>query len=407
DGIQGKHRVTKRGPALSNPMFTLVTGIVGRWRALNPFMTQPILTLKTLPFFAILTSYISVIKMHFGTNLPADSAGALEDGGAQGEDGRTPGGTHSIIKLVMFANASVVKTYVILLKNYHQNSAHTNHCAVKMLHRIAYDLKMEAFLFQLSVFCTFNRILCDPAAGAYKELVAFSKYILNKFFALAATNNKAYVELLFWKNTNLIREITEGYRKPDEEESDSNRKRIKWTPQDEEELQRLYLQYKEVEGVDVIDNILANLKPGTRTRKQVINHLVQMGLAESVMDFKKQIKRAHVPSPDHGPVGYSASASSASRYPSPDNPNDSEYESDDSYVQDSSSSQVTLDSLIEAVNQTLKVAEESISTPEHVSKKFLSLILSSRRLYKNIGTVLVNASWVKSPSRPNILFLRN
>ncbi|CAJ0936576.1 unnamed protein product [Ranitomeya imitator] len=33
-GNQGKHRVTKRGPALSYPMFTLVTGIVGRWRAL-------------------------------------------------------------------------------------------------------------------------------------------------------------------------------------------------------------------------------------------------------------------------------------------------------------------------------------------------------------------------------------
>ncbi|CAJ0934103.1 unnamed protein product [Ranitomeya imitator] len=33
DGNQGKHRVTKRGPVLSNPMFTLVTGIVGRWRA--------------------------------------------------------------------------------------------------------------------------------------------------------------------------------------------------------------------------------------------------------------------------------------------------------------------------------------------------------------------------------------
>ncbi|CAJ0915925.1 unnamed protein product, partial [Ranitomeya imitator] len=31
--VEGKHRVTKRGPALSNPMFTLVTGIVGRWRA--------------------------------------------------------------------------------------------------------------------------------------------------------------------------------------------------------------------------------------------------------------------------------------------------------------------------------------------------------------------------------------
>ncbi|CAJ0968172.1 unnamed protein product [Ranitomeya imitator] len=33
DGNQGKHRVTKRGPALSYPMFTLVTDIVGRWRA--------------------------------------------------------------------------------------------------------------------------------------------------------------------------------------------------------------------------------------------------------------------------------------------------------------------------------------------------------------------------------------
>ncbi|CAJ0953940.1 unnamed protein product [Ranitomeya imitator] len=32
-GNQGKHRVTKHGPALSYPMFTLVTGIVGRWRA--------------------------------------------------------------------------------------------------------------------------------------------------------------------------------------------------------------------------------------------------------------------------------------------------------------------------------------------------------------------------------------
>lgn len=193
-----------------------------------------------------------------------------------------------------FANASVVKTYVILLKSYRHNSVHTNHCVVKMLHRISYDLKMEAFLFQLSVFCVFNHILSDPAASTYKELVAFSKYVLNKFFALAATNNKAYVELLFWKNTNVIREITEGYQKPGEEESDASRKRIKWTPEEEEELQSLYLQYKEVEGVDVIDSILANLKPGTRTRKQIINHLVQMGLADSVKDFKKEIKGTRI-----------------------------------------------------------------------------------------------------------------
>ncbi|XP_041440331.1 protein timeless homolog isoform X2 [Xenopus laevis] len=193
-----------------------------------------------------------------------------------------------------FANSNVVKTYVLLLKNYQQNSAHTNHCVAKMLHRIAYDLKMEALLFQLSVFCTFNKILGDAAASAYKELVAFSKYILNKFFSLAATNNKAYVELLFWKNTNVIREMTEGYRKLGEEESEGNRKRIKWTPEDEEELRSLYLQLKEVEDVDVVDNILANLKPGTRTRKQVINHLVQMGLADSVKDFKQEVKGTRI-----------------------------------------------------------------------------------------------------------------
>lgn len=67
-----------------------------------------------------------------------------------------------------FASASVVKAYVLLLRGYRQNSAHTNHCVAKMLHRIAYDLKMEALLFQLSVFCIFNRLLSDPSATAYK-----------------------------------------------------------------------------------------------------------------------------------------------------------------------------------------------------------------------------------------------
>lgn len=37
-----------------------------------------------------------------------------------------------------------------------------------MLHRLAVDLKMDALLFQLSVFCLFNKILGDPVATAYK-----------------------------------------------------------------------------------------------------------------------------------------------------------------------------------------------------------------------------------------------
>lgn len=43
--------------------------------------------------------------------------------------------------------------------------------------------------------------------------MTFAKYVLNRFFSLAAQNNKAYVELLFWKNVGAVREMTEGYGK--------------------------------------------------------------------------------------------------------------------------------------------------------------------------------------------------
>nr|XP_048688351.1 protein timeless homolog isoform X1 [Caretta caretta]XP_048688354.1 protein timeless homolog isoform X1 [Caretta caretta] len=192
--------------------------------------------------------------------------------------------------LKRFASASVVKAYVLLLRGYRQNSAHTNHCVAKMLHRIAYDLKMEALLFQLSVFCIFNRLLSDPSATAYKELVTFAKYVLGKFFALAATNKKVYVELLFWKSTATVREMTEGYGSLQEGEDSGARRAPKWTLQEEEELQELYLKYKGVEGADVIGSILAHLRAPSRTRKQVIKQLVRLGLAESVKDFPRERK---------------------------------------------------------------------------------------------------------------------
>ena len=51
----------------------------------------------------------------------------------------------------------------------------------------------------------------DSSLPLPQELVTFAKYILGKFFALAAVNQKAFVELLFWKNTAVVREMTEGY----------------------------------------------------------------------------------------------------------------------------------------------------------------------------------------------------
>ncbi|XP_051865366.1 protein timeless homolog isoform X2 [Pristis pectinata] len=195
--------------------------------------------------------------------------------------------------LKRFANVGVVKPYVLLLKDYQQNSAHTNHCIVKMLYRIAYDLKMDALLYQLSVFHLFSCILEDPAASAYQELVKFSKYVLNRFFTLAANNSKAFVELLFWKNIATIREMTEGYRR--DEESGTNKRTPTWTSEEEQELETLYLRFKEEDGdKDVIDNIMEHIKNETRTRKQIAAKLVQLNLVDSIKDVKRVKKGTNI-----------------------------------------------------------------------------------------------------------------
>ncbi|XP_041036137.1 protein timeless homolog isoform X1 [Carcharodon carcharias] len=191
--------------------------------------------------------------------------------------------------LKRFANAGVVKPYILLLKDYRQNSIHTNHCIVKMLYRVAYHLKMDTLLYQLSVFYLFNHILEDPAASSYQELVKFCKYVLNRFFTLAAKNGKAYVELLFWKNIATIREMTEGYRKDDQ--SGESKRAPTWSSEEEEELETLYLRFKEEEGdKDVIDNIMEHIKNDLRTRKQIAAKLVQMNLVDSVRDLKRAKK---------------------------------------------------------------------------------------------------------------------
>jgi hypothetical protein len=50
----------------------------------------------------------------------------------------------------------------LLLRRYDTNTALTNHCIVKMLHRVAFDSKLPAMLFQASLFITFRKIMADP-----------------------------------------------------------------------------------------------------------------------------------------------------------------------------------------------------------------------------------------------------
>uniref|UniRef100_A0A8C6KVV0 Timeless circadian clock n=1 Tax=Nothobranchius furzeri TaxID=105023 RepID=A0A8C6KVV0_NOTFU len=181
-----------------------------------------------------------------------------------------------------FANPAVVRPYLLLLKSYSKNTPHTNHCIARMLHRLAVDLKMDALLFQLSVFYIFNRIMSDPAAAAYKELVTFSKYVVNRFFSVAAQNNKAYVELLFWKNVGAVREMTEGYRKEGEG------KKPTWTEEEEEELRKLYLEHRDSEVPDIVETLLSLISNSARTRRHVVTQLVHMGLVDNAKELKKQ-----------------------------------------------------------------------------------------------------------------------
>ncbi|CAL8339436.1 unnamed protein product [Merluccius merluccius] len=182
-----------------------------------------------------------------------------------------------------FANPAIIHPYLLLLKTYSQNSPHTNHCIARMLHRLAVDLKMDALLYQLSVFSVFNRILSDPAAAAYKELGTFAKFVVNRFLVVAARNDKAYIELLFWKNVGAVVEMTEGY--------DKNRggsKKVAWTEEEEEELRTLYLEHCDSEVPDIVETLLPLLSSGLRTRRQVVVQLVHMGLVDSAKQLKKQ-----------------------------------------------------------------------------------------------------------------------
>ncbi|XP_053172566.1 protein timeless homolog [Scomber japonicus] len=187
-----------------------------------------------------------------------------------------------------FANPSIVRPYLLLLKSYSKNTPHTNHCIARMLHRLAVDLKMDAQLFQLSVFHLFNKIMNDPAAAAYKELVTFAKYVLNRFFSLAAQNNKAYVELLFWKNVGAVREMTEGYSK------DGQGKKPTWTEEEELELRNLYEEHRHSEVPDIVETLLPLLSDATRTRRQVVIQLVHMGLVGNAKELKKQKKGTQI-----------------------------------------------------------------------------------------------------------------
>ncbi|EFX80319.1 putative TIMEOUT/TIM-2 protein, partial [Daphnia pulex] len=183
-----------------------------------------------------------------------------------------------------FAHKNVVKSYCHLLRSYSTNTTLTNHCVIKILHRIAFDCKMPAMIFQLSIFKTFQKIMDDPRAKTETtELYKFAIYIMRKFAETAQVNPKIFVELLFWKTAREAAEIEVGYGNVQDPCT-----RFGWSEEEEDELQRLHQEFRDVqEGGDVVDRIMANLINQTRSRRVIIKKMKEMGL---IMDAKSLAK---------------------------------------------------------------------------------------------------------------------
>ncbi|KAK3595063.1 hypothetical protein CHS0354_043159 [Potamilus streckersoni] len=188
--------------------------------------------------------------------------------------------------VMKFARPEILKPYVILLGDVKKNSTHTNHCIVKMMHRIAVDFKCLGMMFQASLFRIFQQILLSPLAKTdrFKEIAKFATFVVRHFVETAQKNPKVYMELLFWKSCKDGYEILEGY---------GTYSRIKakvlWTEDLEQEVRRLYEEYVEqdTEGKDVVDCIAERITDPTKTRGQIIQELKRQSLITSAKDLRK------------------------------------------------------------------------------------------------------------------------
>ncbi|CAG0919651.1 unnamed protein product [Notodromas monacha] len=176
--------------------------------------------------------------------------------------------------VVRYANAKVVENYSFLLKSYEQNSAHTNHCIVKMFHRLAFDSGLAPVLFQASLFCTFQRIMHDPAVSctpALKELAIFGTHLWRQFSKMAKEKPLVFVELLFWKTQRDAVEISVGYGS----------------------YQAKYVEFFDCK--DVADLIMENLIDRQKSKRMIVKKLREMGLMEPAKGSNRAKSLKNVP----------------------------------------------------------------------------------------------------------------
>ncbi|RZF48532.1 hypothetical protein LSTR_LSTR015432 [Laodelphax striatellus] len=232
-------------------------------------------------------------------NLPGDDAGNEDDEDEEDEeeeysDAPTVGYQESELNfgdfVRRFISDKTLQICGILLEKFETNSVHTNHCIVKLLHRIAVDCGMPAMLFQASLFRIFQRAMSSPNPE-HKEMRRFGRFIVQKFLETAETNSKVFIEMLFWKKVKDAVEITEGYGSTS---TKSYSVKNLWTEEQEDELTRLCNEFMSTNppGSNPVDWIMENLINRDRSRVSVIKKLKELHLwsRESVAELKRSAR---------------------------------------------------------------------------------------------------------------------
>ncbi|XP_011305481.1 protein timeless homolog [Fopius arisanus] len=187
-----------------------------------------------------------------------------------------------------FANVKIVRALAVLLRHFEENSNEVNHYIVKMMHRISWDCKVPAMIFQASIFRIFQRIL-ESKHGEHKELQKFAIFIIRRFAETAEKNRKSYMELLFWKNTREATEMLDGY---DVEVENKKVSRAVWTEVEEDELRTLFMEHQTNKyPQDLIDWILENLISDNRTRRGVIKKLKELYLIVNSKTIRSEVQK--------------------------------------------------------------------------------------------------------------------
>lgn len=81
----------------------------------------------------------------------------------------------------------------------------------------------------------------EPIREMFQELQKFAIFIIRRFAETAEKNRKAYMELLFWKNTREATEMLEGYDVQVENKKVSS---ALWTEVEEDELRTLFMEHQ-------------------------------------------------------------------------------------------------------------------------------------------------------------------